>query len=245
MQTGWIKVRGQWYYLNPSGDMATGWKRVRGDWYYLNSNGAMATGWKQYKGDWYFLDLDDGYMLEDTFISWKDNEYYLKSNGVMATKWCKIDEDWWSYFGTSGAMCYNQWIGDDYVDYYGMWREDPSIHFDEDFFGLIIAYVNDQMTDESEMIAKTSLDPKLVSSFVDYLSTLEVTTRAIDEENVRNLYAAMLCYDYGIVDGEPDYDFEGLMIFADENALFYDGIMYNIDMNEFKTFWDACEEVEI
>lgn len=245
MQTGWLKIKNQWYYLNPNGDMATGWKKVRGDWYYLNSNGAMATGWKQYKGDWYFLDEEDGFMYEDTFIYWNDNEYYLKSNGVMATKWCKIDEDWWAYFGTSGAMCYNQWIGDDYVDYYGMWREDPSIHLDEEYFGLIIAYADDQMTDESEMIAKISDDSKLVSAFAEYLSTLEVTTRAIDEENVKSLYDAMLCYNYQIVDGEPDFDFEDFMIFADENALFYDGIMYNIDMNEFKTFWDACEEVEI
>lgn len=110
---------------------------------------------------------------------------------------------------------------------------------------MIIAYADDQMTDESEMIAKISDDSKLVSAFAEYLSTLEVTTRAIDEENVKSLYDAMLCYNYQIVDGEPDFDFEDFMIFADENALFYDGIMYNIDMNEFKTFWDACEEVEI
>ena len=45
MATGWTKVDGSWYYLDPAtGAMATGWVNVNGYWYYLNGNGSMATG---------------------------------------------------------------------------------------------------------------------------------------------------------------------------------------------------------
>ena len=43
MQTGWLNLEGDWYYLNNSGDMKTGWlKDTDGRWYYLYENGSMA-----------------------------------------------------------------------------------------------------------------------------------------------------------------------------------------------------------
>ena len=43
MLTGWQKVDGVWYYLNPDDSMAVGWiMDSPGQWYYLNSDGSMA-----------------------------------------------------------------------------------------------------------------------------------------------------------------------------------------------------------
>ena len=37
MTTGWVRVGGSWFFLNPdSGAMATGWMMIRGTWYYLS-----------------------------------------------------------------------------------------------------------------------------------------------------------------------------------------------------------------
>ena len=38
--TGWIKVKGTWYYLHENGDMATGWLKIGKTWYYLKGSGA-------------------------------------------------------------------------------------------------------------------------------------------------------------------------------------------------------------
>ncbi|MGN0144825.1 MAG: N-acetylmuramoyl-L-alanine amidase family protein, partial [Clostridium sp.] len=54
MQTGWVKVESEWYYLNASGAMQTGWfKDINGKWYYLYSSGAMA-----------YNTVIDGYKLD-------------------------------------------------------------------------------------------------------------------------------------------------------------------------------------
>ncbi len=43
--TGWQKLDGTWYYLNPSnGIMMTGWQAINGKWYYMNGSGEMQTG---------------------------------------------------------------------------------------------------------------------------------------------------------------------------------------------------------
>ena len=42
MQTGWVKDKGIWYYLNQSGSMETGWFTISDKWYYANESGALA-----------------------------------------------------------------------------------------------------------------------------------------------------------------------------------------------------------
>ena len=51
MQTGWIKDKDKWYYLNANGSMKTGWLQIGADWFYLNTNGSMAAD--TYIGIWY------------------------------------------------------------------------------------------------------------------------------------------------------------------------------------------------
>lgn len=64
MKTGWQKVNGKWYYLDPdTGAMKTGWIFVNGIWYYLEDSGAMHTGWMDWKGKKCYLDPANGHCL--------------------------------------------------------------------------------------------------------------------------------------------------------------------------------------
>ena len=66
MKTGWQKVNGKWYYLDPdTGAMRTGWIFVNGIWYYLDDSGAMKTGWMDWKGKKCYLDPANGHCLVD------------------------------------------------------------------------------------------------------------------------------------------------------------------------------------
>ncbi|MFK9094322.1 hypothetical protein [Bacillus salipaludis] len=38
-QTGWIKDKNNWYYLDNSGVMKTGWIKDNNNWYYLDGSG--------------------------------------------------------------------------------------------------------------------------------------------------------------------------------------------------------------
>ena len=44
MQTGWVKVGNNWYYLDSDGIMQTGWTYLYTQTYYLNKSGVMQTG---------------------------------------------------------------------------------------------------------------------------------------------------------------------------------------------------------
>ena len=121
MQTGWLKSKNLWYYLNPNGDMATGWRKINSvwyyfnpsgsmktgwlkegnTWYYLNDSGAMATGWKKVNGQWYFMNASG--IMQTGWLESGTNKYYLKASGAMATGWQKIYSKWY-LFSSSGAM---------------------------------------------------------------------------------------------------------------------------------------------
>ena len=53
----------QIYILN--GLIATGWMKINGDWYYMDNKGVIQTGWIKENNNWYFL-YDDGVMASDT-----------------------------------------------------------------------------------------------------------------------------------------------------------------------------------
>ena len=118
--TGWQKLDGTWYYLNPSnGIMMTGWQAINGKWYYMNGSGEMQTGWQAINGRWYYLD-GSGAML----TGWQrlgGQWYYLDPSGAMLTGWQAINGKYY-YLGTNGAMYYNTWTPDGkYVDGSGAW----------------------------------------------------------------------------------------------------------------------------
>ena len=108
--TGWQKIDGKWYYLEPgTGIMATGWKMIGNTWYFFKSGGAMAAS-EWYGGYWFNADGSWTYPYTG---SWKQN-----STG------------WW--FGdTSGWYARNAVIKIDNVlysfDANGYWIQNPDI----------------------------------------------------------------------------------------------------------------------
>lgn len=67
MATGWMKDKGQWYYLNPTSDgtqgkMYTGWQFINGNWYYFNT---ISNGTK-------------GALVTNAWIG----DYYVNENGI-------------------------------------------------------------------------------------------------------------------------------------------------------------------
>lgn len=96
--TGWVNVKGVWYYLNASGIMQTGWVNTNGKWYYMNSNGSMATGWINLGGKWHFLN----------------------NAGDMATDWVLSNGKWY-YLDTDGHMLSNTSVGSYRLDASGAW----------------------------------------------------------------------------------------------------------------------------
>ena len=54
---GWTRIRGTWYYLDPStGVVHTGWLKDGDHWYYLTRSGAMVTGARWIDGTRYVFD---------------------------------------------------------------------------------------------------------------------------------------------------------------------------------------------
>ena len=69
MKTGWFNYKNKKYYLNPSknassyGAAMTGWVKIKGSWYYFNYDGTMKTGWLLDNMKYYYLDKKTGKML--------------------------------------------------------------------------------------------------------------------------------------------------------------------------------------
>ena len=54
---GWTRIRGAWYYLDPStGVVHKGWLKDGDHWYYLTRSGAMVTGARWIDGTRYVFD---------------------------------------------------------------------------------------------------------------------------------------------------------------------------------------------
>ncbi|MDO4730615.1 MAG: hypothetical protein Q4B14_00575, partial [Clostridia bacterium] len=81
---GW---EGQWFYFDAiSGTfvMQTGWLQIGNEFYYLNESGVMQTGWQfiAWSGgtDWFYFD-DNGIMLRNTTTP---DGYYVDENGRLS-----------------------------------------------------------------------------------------------------------------------------------------------------------------
>lgn len=132
MVTGWKLIDKDWYYFNDSGVMA---KKQWIDNYYLGKGGKMAKSqwigvhyvdasglWQPdqwvYNGKWWYR-YGDGSYPKEKFDVIGDNVYYFDKNGYMVTGWNYIDKKWY-YFNDSGVMAKDKWIGNYYVDKYGV-----------------------------------------------------------------------------------------------------------------------------
>ena len=73
--TGWYREGDQWSYYGRDGAQAFGWTKIRGTWYYFDpSSGAMRTGWLKDGDHWYYL-TRSGAMV--TGVRWIDGTRYV------------------------------------------------------------------------------------------------------------------------------------------------------------------------
>ena len=132
MVTGWKLIDKDWYYFNGSGCM------IKDQWignYYIGKDGKMAKSqwvgkyyvdasgvWQPDRwindGQWWYR-YGDGSYPKEKFDVIGDNVYYFDKNGYMATGWNCIDKKWY-YFNDLGIMAKDIWIGNYYVDKYGV-----------------------------------------------------------------------------------------------------------------------------
>lgn len=120
MDTGWLVLNMQWYYLGDDGAMRTGWQYIGNDWYYFYPDGKMAIRWLEDNGKWYYFrpwnhEEFDGKNAHDGRMQtgWiKDNGkwYYLNPDGAMVTGWL-LDNGKWYYLNSNGSMA-TGWVLD-------------------------------------------------------------------------------------------------------------------------------------
>lgn len=130
--TGWKEINSVWYYFNTAGVMQTS------QWignYYVLADGTMAKSqwigndyvdasglWQSNRwmndGQWWYR-YGDGSYPKEKFDVIGDNVYYFDKNGYMVTGWNCIDKKWY-YFNDLGIMAKDIWIGNYYVDKYGV-----------------------------------------------------------------------------------------------------------------------------
>ncbi len=117
MTTDWKVVDGLWYYLDTAkgkeGIMATGWKYISKKWYYFDpaKDGAMTTGWKYINGAWYYLDPSKGGAMATGWKKIGKAWYYLNGSkgGAMATGWLKIGSSWYYLDASKGGAMTTGW----------------------------------------------------------------------------------------------------------------------------------------
>ena len=132
MVTGWKLIDKDWYYFNGSGCMIKDqWmgnyyigkdgKMLKNQWvgkYYVDASGVWQPDRWINDGQWWYR-YGDGSYPKEKFDVIGDNVYYFDKNGYMVTGWNCIDKKWY-YFNDSGVMAKDIWIGNYYVDKYGV-----------------------------------------------------------------------------------------------------------------------------
>ena len=82
--TGWYREGDQWSYYGLDGAQALGWARIRGTWYYFDpSSGAMRTGWLTEGGYTYYLSSSGAMVTGPRWIDGK--RYVFDRNGHLLT----------------------------------------------------------------------------------------------------------------------------------------------------------------
>ncbi|MEC4184992.1 hypothetical protein VJ918_09255, partial [Adlercreutzia sp. R21] len=126
-RTGWLKLKGTWYWLDPQNDgtmatgffrddsgalyyatssgamQANGWKKIGGAWRNFTASGIVRTGWFKEKGTWYWLEPSDNGKMATGWVELDGTWYYLKGSGAMATGWQKSGGKWY-YLNGNGSM---------------------------------------------------------------------------------------------------------------------------------------------
>lgn len=115
--TGWQKVNGVWYYLEPL--MATGIRFIEGEYHLFAENGAWQgrinpqDGWYKYNGNKYAY-FQNGSMLQNQWLKLGGNYYNFNYTGEMMTglvsSMFSIAGGNLHYLDNSGKLVCSQWV---------------------------------------------------------------------------------------------------------------------------------------
>ena len=110
MQTGQIVAGTNLLTTDSSGaviatsPMQDGWSCYGDEWYYYQ-NGKPYTGWV---GAYY---IDDGHMVRNSMVIWKDKTYYLGEDGAYVTNtWCEGYLNSAYYAKADGTFAQSEWL---------------------------------------------------------------------------------------------------------------------------------------
>lgn len=135
-KTGWVKIKGNYYFYNAKGRLQSGSIQYKGNYYYSQPDGKRVTGWVKANNRKYYYDKKTGAMyrsrwadiggkryyfnksgiaLTSKWLNYSGNRYYFLEDSTMATGWQKIGK-YQYYFGKKGVLAKNKWVGYYYVD---------------------------------------------------------------------------------------------------------------------------------
>lgn len=125
MQTGIVSVYddnnkiSSYYYADETGSIVTkkGWFKYEGRWYYAKDSGKLASNEIVESGYyiWY-----NGQMAVDTFVDTGKTHYYVNSSGKICKNGWINHKVGWSYADKDGNLYTDKWIGNYYVNSYGV-----------------------------------------------------------------------------------------------------------------------------
>ena len=129
VDSGWGKIKDNWYYANPSGKIVKqDWKKIGGVWYYFDKDGIMLSN--TIFDDYLFT--NSGAMAERAWVKQDGQWYYAQASGrLIKNKWDKIGGIWY-YFNKDATMGSNQWQGSFYLKSSGAMAEKEWI-FDKNY----------------------------------------------------------------------------------------------------------------
>ena len=91
------------YYMDPEGRMVKGLYTVNGVTYYFAESGEMLKGWRDIGDDRYYFLQEDGSMVKNHFVTWKEDQYYLGTDGKVTKGFLTLDGKTY-YFSETGKM---------------------------------------------------------------------------------------------------------------------------------------------
>lgn len=91
--SGWIQVKGYWYFFNPAGEnkpYVNEWADIGGNWYLFDGYGKMQTGWvfTGTEGSWYYLQEKTDTKYPEgakVFDYTTPDNYYINKSGIYVS----------------------------------------------------------------------------------------------------------------------------------------------------------------
>ncbi|MDO4299609.1 MAG: polysaccharide deacetylase family protein [Lachnospiraceae bacterium] len=115
--TGWVKYRGQLYYLKDTG-VHKGWLKLNGKVYYFNANGTMAKGLRVIKNKKYFFNKTSGARVTGWVKIGQDQYYFSPGKYYMVTStWLRSGKKYY-YVGADGKKKKSGWLAIGEAQYY-------------------------------------------------------------------------------------------------------------------------------